>query len=70
VITVNTSLHHLSGALGAKQWCLTPVMCAWRYGVSGPSPWYGNCEMIRQKKAGDWKPVMADVAKRLAGLAA
>ena len=65
VITVNTSLHHLSGALGVKQWCLTPVMCAWRYGVSGPSPWYGNCEMYRQKKDGDWKGVLSRVATDL-----
>ena len=65
VITVNTSLHHLSGALGVKQWCLTPVMVAWRYGVSGPSPWYGNCEMYRQKKDGDWKGVLSRVASDL-----
>ena len=65
VITVNTSLHHLAGALGVKQWCLTPVYCAWRYGQSGPSPWYGNCEMYRQKKDGDWKGVLSRVASDL-----
>lgn len=65
VITVNTSLHHLAGSLGVKQWCLTPQMCAWRYGVSGPSPWYGNCEMYRQKKDGDWKGVIARAATDL-----
>lgn len=69
VITVNTSLHHLAGALGVKQWCMTPVMCAWRYGVSGPSPWYGNCEMLRQKKDGDWKHVIANAAAKLSALA-
>lgn len=68
VITVNTSLHHLAGALGVKQWCLTPVMVAWRYGVSGPSPWYGNCEMLRQKKDGDWKGVINNAASKLAAL--
>lgn len=68
VITVNTSLHHLCGALGVKQWCLTPVMCAWRYGNSGPSPWYGNCEMYRQKKDGDWKGVLSHVAADLGKL--
>lgn len=66
VITVNTSLHHLSGALGVKQWCLTPVMCAWRYGVQGPSPFYGNCEMYRQKKDGEWKGVIRRAADDLA----
>lgn len=68
VITVNTSLHHLCGALGVKQWCLTPVKCAWRYGISGPSPWYGNCEMYRQKKDGDWKPVIARAASDLSAM--
>ena len=68
VITVNTSLHHLSGALGVKQWCMTPVMCAWRYGVSGESPWYGNSRMFRQKKKEDWDYVLNNVAKALADL--
>jgi tetratricopeptide (TPR) repeat protein len=66
VITVNTSLHHLAGSLGVRQWCMTPVMCAWRYGVSGPSPWYGNCEMYRQKNDGDWKHVISRAAADLA----
>jgi hypothetical protein len=65
VITVNTSLHHLAGALGVKQWCLTPQYCAWRYGQTGDSPWYGNCTMFRQKKDGDWKGVLAHVATDL-----
>lgn len=68
VITVNTSLHHLAGSLGVKQWCLTPLYCAWRYGASGNSPWYGNCEMYRQKKDGDWKGVIAKAAKDLDAL--
>jgi hypothetical protein len=70
VITVNTSLHHLAGSLGVRQWCMTPVMCAWRYGVSGPSPWYGNCEMYRQKNDGDWKHVISRAAADLAKMEA
>jgi hypothetical protein len=66
VITVNTSLHHLAGSLGVKQWCLCPTMIAWRYGIRGGSPWYGNCEMIRQEMDGDWKPVIARAASNLA----
>jgi hypothetical protein len=69
VITVNTSLHHLAGSLGVKQWCLCPQMIAWRYGISGDSPWYGNCTMFRQKKDGDWKGVIARVAAQLTTLA-
>jgi len=65
VITVNTSLHHLAGALGVRQWCLCPKFIAWRYGISGPSPWYGNCRMLRQKEAGKWAPVMTVVKRKL-----
>lgn len=69
VITVNTSLHHLCGSLGVKQWCLTPVMCAWRYGVSGDSPWYGNCTMYRQKNKDGWPAVINRVAQNLSTFA-
>lgn len=65
VITVNTSLHHLCGALGVKQWCLTPKMVAWRYGQRGDSPWYGNCTMFRQKKPDEWGRVIRDVELQL-----
>lgn len=65
VITVNTSLVHLAGALGIRTWCLTPVMCAWRYGCSGPNPWYGSVEMVRQRQAGEWGPIMKSVAATL-----
>jgi len=65
VITVNTSLHHLCGALGVEQWCLTPKMVAWRYGIRGPSPWYGNCTMLRQREDGSWNNVMGQVESML-----
>lgn len=65
VITVNTSLHHLAGALGTRQYCLTPVMCAWRYQNRGPSPWYGNCEMLRQSNDDEWSPVLKRAASRV-----
>ncbi len=70
VITVNTSLVHLAGALGVPTWCLTPVMCAWRYQCEGPMPWYGSVEMLRQERAGEWGPVLDAVRARLAAMAA
>lgn len=78
LITVNTSIHHLAGGMGVKQWCLTPKYAAWRYGVQGESPWYGNCTMYRQElpreavvHPGDskpWEPVMKRVASDLRAL--
>lgn len=68
VITVNTSLHHLTGAVGTEQWCLTPKMCAWRYGVKGPSPWYSHCTMMRQDDSQKWEPVIEKAATQLADM--
>ncbi len=68
VITVNTTVVHLAGALGIPTWCLTPAMCAWRYQCQGPMPWYGSVEMFRQQKAGEWGPVLAAVHERLAAM--
>lgn len=58
VISVNTSLIHLCGALGVPTLCLTPQYVAWRYGLKGPNPFYGSVEMIRQSKDGEWGPVL------------
>lgn len=69
VITVNTSLLHLCGALGVPTWCLTPKYVAWRYGVKGGNPWYGSVNMHRQKDAGQWGPVISRVKRDLARLA-
>ena len=65
VISVNTSLIHLAGALGVPTWCLTPVMCAWRYQCVGLMPWYGSVEMFRQERAGEWGMVLTSVRERL-----
>jgi tetratricopeptide (TPR) repeat protein len=70
VVSVNTSLVHLAGALGVPTLCLTPKYVAWRYGVAGPNPWYGSVEMLRQTKDDDWKgpiTVATDRVVRLAG---
>lgn len=58
LVTVNTSLLHLAGALGVPTLCLTPKMVAWRYGCRGPNPWYGSVQMLRQSEEGDWGPVL------------
>lgn len=65
LITVNTSVHHLAGSLGVNQWCLTPKYVAWRYGISGPSPFYGNCSMYRQGPDEKWEPVLVKVKNDL-----
>lgn len=69
VITVNTTVHHLAGALGVPCWTLTPSKPAWRYGLEGERcPWYGSAKIIRQKPGQTWEPVIQRVAHDLADL--
>lgn len=69
VITVNTTVHHLAGALGVPCWTLTPSKPAWRYGLEGEDcPWYKSVKIIRQKAGETWEPVISRVAQDLARL--
>ena len=67
IITVNTSIHHLAGALGQPCWTLTPKGKAWRYwspdGVS--NPWYPSVTQIEQSKIGEWGDVLEKVIRNL-----
>jgi hypothetical protein len=62
VITVNTSVVHLAGALGVPCWTLTPKHCRWWY-CADPCPWYRSVRIFRQTN--DWKPVIQTVADEL-----
>jgi tetratricopeptide (TPR) repeat protein len=64
VISVTTSVIHLSGALGTPCLVLTPKLPRWFYGLSGEkTPWYNSVELIRQKK--DWTDPINEAAVRL-----
>ncbi len=55
VISVQTAVVHLCGALGKKCWVLVPSKPHWRYGLNGDSlPWYKSVKLYRQKKDWDW----------------
>ncbi|MEO7727003.1 MAG: tetratricopeptide repeat-containing glycosyltransferase family protein, partial [Burkholderiales bacterium] len=63
VITVQTALVHLAGALGTPAWVMLRSGCEWRYGEHGETmPWYPRVRLLRQPRAGDWNPVIARVA--------
>ena len=65
VISVNTSIAHLTGALGKKLWILLPSH-EYRWLLNRQdSPWYPKTKIYRQTKEGDWKTMIDKVKQDL-----
>src|SRR4029078_12221247 len=59
VISVQTALVHLAGALGRPVWAIIPARPEWRYGFSGTTMlWYPSARLFRQTMLNDWRPVL------------
>lgn len=68
VITVDTALAHLAGALGIPTFLLLPFGPDWRWLLGrDDSPWYPSMRIYRQAVPGDWSGVVTRVAADLAG---
>jgi hypothetical protein len=66
VISVDTSIAHIAGALGRPTWVLLPFRPDWRWLLDRTdSPWYPTLRLFRQPKPMDWRSVVADVAVQL-----
>jgi ADP-heptose:LPS heptosyltransferase len=66
VITVDTSVAHLAGALGKPVWILLPYAPDFRWLVDrNDSPWYPTAQLFRQPAFGDWSSVIADLKNAL-----
>ncbi len=62
LITVDTSVAHLAGALGRPVWVMLPSCNDWRWLVDRTdSPWYPSMRLFRQKKLEDWPALLAEV---------
>lgn len=66
VISVDTSVAHLAGALARPMWLLLPYRPEWRW-LTGreDSPWYPTARLFRQQKDGDWPGLAREVAASL-----
>jgi len=68
VVSVQTALVHLAGAIGQPCLAMIPSAAEWRYGARGDGmPWYRSVRLFRQDPQRSWAPVVAAVARDLAG---
>jgi tetratricopeptide (TPR) repeat protein len=66
VISSDTSVVNLAGALGRPVWVLLPFMADWRWLLDrNDTPWYPTARLFRQVNAGDWTTVLDDVCTAL-----
>jgi Flp pilus assembly protein TadD len=66
LITVDTAVAHVGGALGVPVWMMVPFVPDWRWFLQrSDSPWYPSMRLFRQTVRRDWGEVVADIRARL-----
>ncbi len=71
VITCDTAVGHVAGALGKPVWVVLPFVPDWRWLMDREdSPWYPNTRLFRQSSRGDWGELFVRVARRLESVVA
>jgi ADP-heptose:LPS heptosyltransferase len=66
VISVDTSIAHLSGALGLPVWIILAFLPDFRWlRDRKDSPWYPTAQLFRQSLPGDWSAVIAEITASL-----
>ena len=66
IITSNTAIAHLAGALGKPAWVALQYVPEWRWLLDrNDSPWYLTMRLFRQRRAGDWEGVFSEIQSAL-----
>jgi tetratricopeptide (TPR) repeat protein len=70
VITVDTSVTHVAGAVGKPVWVLLPWVTDWRWMLNREdNPWYPTMRLFRQRRGEDWADVTARMVRELSAVA-
>lgn len=71
IVTCDTSIAHVAGALGRPTWIALKHVPEWRWGLEDPTtPWYPTARLFRQTSRGDWAPVFDEMVAELTRLLA
>jgi len=66
IVTVDTAVAHLAGALNIPAWVMLAHSADWRWMQDrDDSPWYPSLRLFRQKRRGDWHGVIEQVSANL-----
>lgn len=63
IITIDNSTAFIAASLMKPTWCMVPILCDWRYGISGNKTfWYNTMRIYRQSNPGMWEDVILNIA--------
>lgn len=66
LITIDSSIAHMAGALGVKTYLLLPYISEWRwFNDKKTTPWYNSIEIFKQSQNGNWLPVIDEIIEKI-----
>jgi tetratricopeptide (TPR) repeat protein len=69
LISIDTSIIHVAGAIGKKTWVMLPYFADWRFFTQAEDTmWYGSMKLYRQKEAGNWQEIIDRIYNDLKSL--